>query len=121
MVLLIDLIDDLGANLRTVEGLKIISSKIRPKFFAVYPPDGSDFSQRKAALKAASAFWDQAALSEAPWLRRRYATKPSPQKSVIIIAHVDGSGTAGAIPSTDMLSKPRLSKGGLALSCIKRS
>src|SRR6185437_16601632 len=34
--------------------------------------------------------------AKARWLRRREASNPSPQKPRIIIAHVEGSGTAGA-------------------------
>lgn len=47
---------------------------------------------------------DEARLSVC--LRRRYVIKPTPAKPSIIIAHVDGSGTAAVILAIVMLSKP---------------
>jgi hypothetical protein len=41
---------------------------------------------------------DQATRRDAVWLRRRYAMKPMPAKPRIIMAHVDGSGTAPGLP-----------------------
>src|SRR5258708_34131263 len=49
------------------------------------PPEGG--------LSSSDRLWDQAMRSIAV-LRRRYAMKPTPAKPRIIIAQVDGSGTA---------------------------
>ena len=42
---------------------------------------------------------DQATRTAAPFCLRRYAMKPRPQKPRIIIAHVEGSGTADIVAS----------------------
>jgi hypothetical protein len=59
-------------------------------------PDGAA-TARTRSLCILIGQGDQATLSAGPFCSRRYAMKPSPQKPRIIIAHVEGSGTAGAI------------------------
>ena len=60
--------------------VNIVKQKDRPKAVSLYPDRAGD----------------QATLSAAPFCLRRCAMKPRPQKPRIIMAQVEGSGTAGA-------------------------
>jgi hypothetical protein len=62
--------------------------KDRPKAVSLYPNRAGD----------------QATLSADPFCLRRYAMKPTPAKPRIIIAHVEGSGTAVVIDEVSVAS-----------------
>ena len=90
-----------GEALRT-QKIQVRAMPLAERFFEHETASRSEQS-KKTARKAVSLQPEtlqlcQARESAAPFCFRRYAMKPTPQKPKIIIAQVEGSGTAAVKP-----------------------